>query len=35
MRHSGRTLNYLERISLFDVTHMMSMADPVAISIET
>ena len=35
MRHSGRTLNYLERISLSDVTHMMSMADLVAISIET
>ena len=25
------TSNYLERITLFDLTHMMSMADPVAI----
>ena len=29
------TLNYLERITLSDLTHMMSMANPVAINIET
>ena len=29
------TSNYLERISLFDPTHMMSMIDPTAISVET
>ena len=28
------TLNYLERIGLSDMTHMMSMVDPVAIDIE-
>ena len=28
-------LNYLKRISLFDPTHMMSMDDLVAISVET
>ena len=27
-------MNYLERITLFDSTHMMSMVDPVAISVE-
>ena len=30
-----RILNYLERITLFDLTHMMSMTDLVAISVET
>ena len=29
------TLNYLERITLFDPTYVMSMADLVAISVET
>ena len=29
------TLNYLERIALSDPTHMMSMADPIAIGVET
>ena len=29
-----RTLNYLERITLYDLTLMMSMNDPVAISME-
>ena len=29
------TLNYLERIALSNPTHMMSMADPIAIDIET
>ena len=35
MRYSIRTSNYLERITLFDLTHMMSMTDPTAISVET
>ena len=30
-----RTSNYPERIGLSDLTHMMSMGDPVAISVET
>ena len=29
------TSNYLKRIVLLDPTHMMSMVDPVAISLET
>ena len=29
------TSNYPERISLSDLPHMMSMADPVAIGVET
>ena len=29
------TLNYLERIEMFDLTHMMSMIDLVAIGVET
>ena len=33
--YSRRTLIYLERITLFDVTHMMSMVDLVAIGMET
>ena len=35
MRYSRRTWNYLERIALSHLTHMMSMIDPVAISVET
>ena len=35
MGYSIRTYNYLERISLSDLTHMMSMADLVAIGVET
>ena len=35
MRYLRRTLNYLENITLFDLTHMMSTSDPVAISVET
>ena len=35
MRYLRRTPNYLERITLYDLTHMMSMANPVAISVET
>ena len=34
MRYSRRTSNYPKRIALFDLTHMMSMADPVAIGVE-
>ena len=30
-----RTSNYPERIALSDLTHMMSMADLVAIGVET
>ena len=30
-----RTSNYLERITLSNITLMMSMADPVAIGVET
>ena len=35
MGYSRRTLNYPERISLSNPTHMMSMADPIAIGMET
>ena len=35
MGYLRRTSSYLERIILFDLTHMMSMADLVAISVET
>ena len=35
MGYSRRTSNYPERIALSDLTHMMSMAGPVAISVET
>ena len=35
MRYSIRTLNYIERITLFDLFHRMSMTDHVAISVET
>ena len=35
MGYSRRTSNYLERISLFNQSHMMSMADPIAIGVET
>ena len=35
MRHSRRISNYLERIGLSNPTHMMSMADPIAIGVET
>ena len=34
MGYSRRTSNYLERISLSDLSHMMSMADPIAIGVE-
>ena len=35
MGYSRRTSNYPRRISLFDKTHMMSMAEPVTINVET
>ena len=35
MGYSRRTLNYLERIALSNPTHMMSMADHIAIGVET
>ena len=35
MRYSRRTLNYLERITLSNPTHIMSMTDLVAINVET
>ena len=35
MGYSRRTSNYLEIIILSNPTHMMSMADPVAIGVET
>ena len=33
--YSKRTSNYLERITLSDLTHMMSMTNPLAISVDT
>ena len=35
MGYLRRTSNYPERITLSNLTHMMSMADPIAISVET
>ena len=35
MRYLRGTLNYLEIISLSNLTHMMSMVDLVAIGVET
>ena len=35
MGYSRGTSNYLERIVLSDLTHMMSMTDLVAIGVET
>ena len=35
MRYSRGISNYLIRITLSDPTHMMSMADPIAIGVET
>ena len=34
MGYSRRTSNYPERITLSDLTHIMSMADLVAINVE-
>ena len=35
MGYSRRTSNYPKRIALSNPTHILSMADPVAISVET
>ena len=35
MGYSRRTLNYPERIVLSNLSHMISMADPIAIGVET
>ena len=35
MGYSIRTSNYPERIALSNPSHMMSMADPIAIGVET
>ena len=35
MGYSRRTSNYPERITLSNASHMMSMADPLAIGVET
>ena len=35
MGYLRRTSNYPERISLSNPSHMMSMADPIAIGVET
>ena len=35
MGYSRRTSNYPERISLSNPTHMISMVDPIAMSVET
>ena len=35
MRYFTRTSNYPERIAQSNPTHMMSMADPIAIGVET
>ena len=35
MGYSRRTSNYLERISLSNLTHMMSMANLIVIGVET
>ena len=35
MGYLRRTSNYLERITLSNPTHMMSMSDPIAIGVET
>ena len=35
MGYSRRTSNYPKRIALSNPSHMMSMADPIAISVET
>ena len=35
MGYSRRTSNYPERMTLSNPSHMMSMADPIAIGVET
>ena len=34
MRYSRGTSNYPERIAIYNQTHLMSMANPVAIGVE-
>ena len=34
MGYLRRTSNYPERITLFNPTHMMSMADPITLGVE-
>ena len=34
MGYSRRKLNYLERMTLYNSTHMMSKANPIAIDVE-
>ena len=34
MGYFKRTLNYLERITLSNLTHMMSIVDPIPIGVE-
>ena len=35
MGYSRRISNYLERMKISNLTHIMSMTDPVSISVET
>ena len=35
MGYSRRTSNYPGKIALYNPSHMMSMADPIAIGVET
>ena len=35
MEYLRGTSNYQKRITLFDLTHIMSMADPIAIGVKT
>ena len=34
MEYSRKILSYLERTSQYDTTHMMSMTDPIVISVK-
>ena len=35
MRYSRKTLNYIKRIALFDLTHMISTVDLIIFNVET
>ena len=35
MGYSRRISNYLKRITLSNLTHVMSMADPIVVGVET
>ena len=35
MGYSGRSSNYVERITLYDLTHIMIIADPVVTGVNT